>query len=354
MSGPGALPDLFAPQGESALLEGLNPEQGEAVTHGEGPLLILAGPGTGKTHVITRRIAWLITTKRARSRGDPRPDVHRQGGRRDGGPRRRAGALRLHGRNALDIPRLLRPAGARTRGRTGPHVAATRRAAAPRSWCSCASDCSTWVSRATCRSASPTPTSRRWSTCSIGRATRTSRPEQYLAFAEDLAARAGDDAELRDRADAELEKAHAYAAYQRAARRARPRRLRVADQSRAATVARAAARAPAGAQDRFRWILVDEFQDTNHVQFELVRLLAGARRNLTVVGDDDQSIYRFRGAKVENLLGFSSAFPERAVVLLRRNYRSRPADPRPRPPRDPVQQPACGSRRATRRSTTSN
>src|SRR5262249_34689593 len=72
--------------------------------------------------------------------------------------------------------------------------------------------------------------------------------------------------------------------------------------------------------------LVDEFQDTNHVQFELVKCLSGtgprARRNLTVVGDDDQSIYRFRGAKVENLIGFRDAFPEARVVLLKRNYRS--------------------------------
>src|SRR5262249_20194400 len=75
-------------------------------------------------------------------------------------------------------------------------------------------------------------------------------------------------------------------------------------------------------QDAYRYILVDEFQDTNHVQFELVKLLAGESRNLVVVGDDDQSIYRFRGAKVENLLDFLQSFPEAKVQLLRRNYRS--------------------------------
>ena len=74
--------------------------------------------------------------------------------------------------------------------------------------------------------------------------------------------------------------------------------------------------------DRWRWILVDEFQDTNHVQFELVRLLAGERRNLTVVGDDDQSIYRFRGAKIENLLEFLDVYPDAKQVLLNRNHRS--------------------------------
>ncbi|MGH7742960.1 MAG: 3'-5' exonuclease, partial [Candidatus Eiseniibacteriota bacterium] len=75
-------------------------------------------------------------------------------------------------------------------------------------------------------------------------------------------------------------------------------------------------------QDRFPWILVDEFQDTNHAQFELIRLLAGPARNVTVVGDDDQSIYRFRGAKAENLLEFLDSFQGAREVLLKRNYRS--------------------------------
>jgi len=72
----------------------------------------------------------------------------------------------------------------------------------------------------------------------------------------------------------------------------------------------------------FRYILVDEFQDTNRVQYELVRLLAREHRNLCVVGDDDQSIYSWRGANIENLFGFQNDFPEAATVFLEENYRS--------------------------------
>ena len=75
-------------------------------------------------------------------------------------------------------------------------------------------------------------------------------------------------------------------------------------------------------RNRFRYILVDEYQDTNTAQFRLVELLAGGHRNLCVVGDDDQSIYKFRGANIENILNFEKAFPGAKVVKLEQNYRS--------------------------------
>lgn len=75
-------------------------------------------------------------------------------------------------------------------------------------------------------------------------------------------------------------------------------------------------------QERFRYIMVDEYQDTNTVQFKLVSLLASKYRNLCVVGDDDQSIYRFRGANIENILNFEQVFPDAKVVKLEQNYRS--------------------------------
>ena len=75
-------------------------------------------------------------------------------------------------------------------------------------------------------------------------------------------------------------------------------------------------------QNRFRYIMVDEYQDTNTVQFELVKLLASGYRNLCAVGDDDQSIYKFRGANIKNILNFEEFFPDAKVIKLEQNYRS--------------------------------
>ncbi|MBI5710354.1 MAG: ATP-dependent helicase [Candidatus Eisenbacteria bacterium] len=304
----------------AAILEGLNDEQVQAVTHGEGPLLIVAGAGTGKTQVITRRIAWLIATKRARpeeilgltftdkaaAEMEARVDVLVPYGFVgatlstfhafcDRLVREHAVELGLTSQLRVETPaailvflreRLFELGLERylPLGNPDEHLRALV----------------ALFDRARDEDVSP---------------------EQYREFAEGLAGEAGDDPERRDRARAELEKARAYATY--TTLMMQHGRVDFGSQiSLALRLLRERAYLRREIQERYRFVLVDEFQDTNHVQFELVRLLAGGRRNLTVVGDDDQSIYRFRGAKVENLMGFLDAFPGARVQVLRRNYRS--------------------------------
>jgi DNA helicase-2/ATP-dependent DNA helicase PcrA len=303
-----------------AALEGLNEEQILAVTHGRGPLMVVAGPGTGKTAVLTRRVAWLIATKQARpeeilaltftdkaaAEMEARVDVlvpygfvgatlstfHAFGDRL---VREHAVELgitaQLRVGTRADLVVFLRERifelGLRRYlplGHPDHHLDALL----------------TVFDRARDEDVSP---------------------ERYRDFAQALRAAAGDDQALVDPAEAELEKAHAYGVYQRLLLE----HGRVDFGAQIGLALRLLRERPylrRELHERYRFVLVDEFQDTNHVQFELIRLLAGPDANLTVVGDDDQSIYRFRGAKIENVLGFLDAYPSARVVVLRRNYRS--------------------------------
>ena len=312
-----------------ALLGGLNPEQRRAVSHGEGPLLIVAGAGTGKTEVITRRIAWLVATRRARPSeilgltftdkaaaemqlrvdqlvpygfadtaistfhafGDRliREFAYEVGLSPDARVLSRAETvvflrehlfeLGLQGYLPLGDPTRFLGALASLFGR--------------------------------CRDEDVSPA-------------RYAEHAARLGVDAELASAGTDEdavAALREFAARQAELASAYERY--TALLAASGAIDFGDQvALALRLLRESAAVRRTVQARFRYILVDEFQDTNPVQSALVSLLAERHRNITVVGDDDQSIYRFRGAAISNILEFRERHRGARTVVLRRNYRS--------------------------------
>ncbi len=328
-------------EGLEALLHGLNAEQRRAVTHGDGPLLVVAGAGTGKTQVITRRIAWLIATHRAKPSEilaltftDQAADEMQV----------RVDQLVPYGYTDTAIStfhafgdRLIRefaleiglPSDVRVLSRAETvvflreHVFELgldryRPLGDPTRFLDALA---TLFSRAKDEDVSP---------------------DAYLAYAarlgsevEQLRQAAGDAASpetearsdrgieaLAEDAARQQELAAAYARYQELL--ATSGAIDFGDQvALALRLLRDSPAARETVQRRFRYILVDEFQDTNRAQAELVALLAQRHRNVTVVGDDDQSIYKFRGAAISNILEFRERYQRPKVVVLRRNYRSR-------------------------------
>ncbi len=301
------------------ILEGLNPDQCRAVQWDTGPLLIIAGAGTGKTSVVTRRIAYLIATKRAKPQEilaltftdkaagemEERVDLlvpygytevwistfHAFGDRvlrenalllglpPDFRVLNRAEQVLFLREHLFDLPlRRYRPLADPTR-----HLQALAQL----------------FSRAKDEDVTP---------------------EDYRRYAESLAASAADP-EAQAEADRQRELAEAYAAYQ--ALLLQHGLLDFGDLiTRTLELFRQHPQVLRRYQERFRYVLVDEFQDTNYAQFELVKLLAAAHRNVTAVGDDDQAIYKWRGAALSNLLNFTRTYPDAERVVLVRNYRS--------------------------------
>ncbi|PWB78287.1 MAG: hypothetical protein C3F08_08895, partial [Candidatus Methylomirabilota bacterium] len=322
----GEEPQVISANNPAMGLDGLNAAQRAAVTHGEGPLLVIAGAGTGKTTVIARRIAHLITGKRARpeqilaltftekaaAEMERRVDLLVPYGFTDTwistfhafGDR----VLREHALEiglSPDFRLLTEPEQAiffqehlfelplnyyRPLGNPLRHVQALLKL----------------FSRAKDEDVDP---------------------EAYAACAETLAHQATaapDDKALAERARRETEIAAIYRKYQELM--AREGKLDFGDlMIRTLSLLREHPLALRQLQERFRYILVDEFQDTNYAQFQIIKLLAAAHRNVTVVGDDDQSIFKFRGASISNILGFRREFPETHTVVLTDNYRSTPA-----------------------------
>ena len=324
--------------GLEALLGGLNADQRRAVTHEAGPLLVVAGAGTGKTQVITRRIAWLIATRRARpseilaltftdkaaEEMAVRVDqlvpygytdtaistFHAFG---DGIIREYALELGL----PTDLRVLTRPEVViflrehlfefeldRYRPLGDPTQFLDALAAL--------------FSR--CKDEDIAPAAYRDHALAV--AAEAEALDRLVARGDPAAeADAHAAAARREEAARQDELAKAYATYQELL--AANGCIDFGDQvSLALRLVRSSAAARTEITRRFRYILVDEFQDTNRAQAELVALLAESHRNITVVGDDDQAIYAFRGAAIDNILDFRDRYPGARTVVLRRNYRS--------------------------------
>src|SRR5512137_1402435 len=302
-----------------ALLEGLNPAQRRAVLHGKGPLLIVAGAGTGKTKVITHRIARLIAAKAAR------PDEILAVTFTE------KAASEMEARVDLLVPYTSSFAEISTFNSFGERVLrdyALDVGYRPDFRLLADVDQAVFFRENLFRL--PLDYYR-----PLGQPTRhiqevleairrlkqeDVRPGDYIRYAEGLGAEAGTDAE-KETARKHLEMARVFEAYQ-----ALLRTEGLIDfEDQVTLVVDLFRRRPAVLEElrrRYRYILVDEFQDTNSVQFGLVKMLAAEHRNLTVVGDDDQSIFRFRGASLSNILEFEEVFPEAARIVLTRNYRS--------------------------------
>ncbi len=317
---PTALPRV--PSAE-AILEDLTPEQRDAVTHAGGPLLIVAGAGTGKTRVITRRIAYLIATRRAR----PEQIL----------------ALTFTDRAAAEMEErvdCLVPYGYTQAGISTFHAFGDRVLREHALHLGLSPDFRV-LSRAEqaiflrerlfelpLDYFRPLGDPGRHVDALVALLSRAKdedvTPEEYAAYAGRLAAEARarpEDAALVEQARQQEELAAAYQAYQGLL--AREGRVDFGDLiTLALRLLRQHPTVLQAYQEKFAHVLVDEFQDTNYAQFELVKLLAGGRRNLTVVADDDQAIYRFRGASYSNITYFTRAYPDARVLVLTRNYRS--------------------------------
>jgi len=278
--------------------EALNPEQMEAVTAPEAPLLVLAGAGSGKTRVLTHRIAWLISVRGI--------EPWRIAGvtftnKAAGEMRRRidlligpsATGVLLHTFHALGV-RLLREYGSAI--------------GIPRGFTIFDDDDSESLVRKAMKSLGKTgdmPAEAVWSRISLAKSAGMT--------AEGFAQNAGGPQE-------ELV-ARVFSSYEEEKNRSvsvdfddlinLPTRLLTEHRDVAAAF-----------HERVRHILVDEYQDTSPAQYQFLKAIAGPSRSITCVGDPDQSIYRWRGADIRNILSFEEDFPDARTVTLEQNYRS--------------------------------
>ncbi len=290
---------MSATTAPETLLEGLNEPQREAVQHAEGPLLILAGAGSGKTAVLTRRIAYLVHTGAARAgeilaitftnkaAQEMRERVELLVGRRS----RAMWVLTFHSA----CVRMLRAEGEKlgyTRGFTIYDEADSLR-----------------LIKQCMDELDVDP--KRFAPRAIKR--QISDAKNLLIDAEGYRLKVG--------SFFEQTAADVYEVYEQ-----RAHSMNAMDFDdllfRCVNLFELFPEVLERYRQQFRWLLVDEYQDTNHAQYRWLQLLAGNHRNLCVVGDEDQSIYSFRGADIRNILEFEDDFPDAEVIRLEQNYRS--------------------------------
>ena len=276
----------------------LNNEQREAVLHGEGPLLILAGAGSGKTRVLTHRVAYLIEqgvnpwnilaiTFTNKAAGEMRERVDKLVGLGS----ESVWVATFHSTCSRILRRHIDRIGYDT------------------SFSIYDTDDQKNVMKEACRR--------------LQIDNKVYREKSLLAAVSAAKQVLRTPADMEKEADGmnEARVAKAYGEYQRLLKASNALDF---DDLLVLTV-QLFEQCPdvlENYQNRFRYILVDEYQDTNLVQFRLVSMLASKYRNLCVVGDDDQSIYKFRGADIRNILGFEKVFPDTRVIKLEQNYRS--------------------------------
>jgi DNA helicase-2/ATP-dependent DNA helicase PcrA len=278
------------------ILKHLNPPQQQAVQHGEGPLLVLAGAGSGKTRVIVHRIAWLIrelcvppwqilaVTFTNKAAGEMRERVEKLLGGVE---------TPLIATFHATCVRILR----REAGRIG-----------------FGSNFAIYDDKESERLLKDVLVEQNID--------EKKYPAKAFAAAIDECKNAGNSPEDLNTGDQMADRlVKVYSAYQERLKKCNA--LDFGDLL--LYTVRIFEEFPevlAYYRERWQWLLVDEYQDTNPIQYRLVSLLAGERRNLCVVGDDDQSIYRWRGADIRNILDFERDFPGVVVVKLEQNYRS--------------------------------
>jgi len=278
------------------LLQNLNPPQQEAVLHGEGPLLVLAGAGSGKTRVIVHRIAYLV-----HERGVPPWQILAVTFTNKAAGEMRERVEQTLGGGEMPLISTFHSSCARILRQEIQHLGYDRKFAIYDD-----KDCERLLKEC---AAALNLDEKKFSAKGLGAAIDEFKNAGLTP----------EEVQVGSPYQATL--ARVYALYQE-----RLKRCNAADFGDLLLLTvRLFEEHPAVLEkyrERYRWIMVDEYQDTNPVQYRLVRLLAGTRRNLCVVGDDDQSIYGWRGADIRNILEFEKDFPGVKVVKLEQNYRS--------------------------------